>query len=399
MTAAAVWAWLFWAGVLILFYTYIGYGLLIYLWVNWRRPQWRQPPPSLPLTELPPLTLVVPAYNEADLILDKLRNCLALDYPHARLELLFVTDGSSDGSEQLLRDFPLPPGCRLQVLHQPERRGKLAAVERAMLTVNTPLTVFSDVNALLNPEALRNLVKHYADSRTGAVAGEKRVHFEPLAGAEGVGEGVYWRYESTLKRLDAALYSVVGAAGELFSIRTTLYESAPPDTLIEDFYLSLRISMRGRRVAYAPDAYAVEGHSVSLREELKRKVRIAAGGLQAVARLPALLNPWRYGVLSLQYVSHRLLRWTLAPLLLPVVLAANVLLAATGAWLYVAILVCQLLFYGAALCGWLLDQLGCKIKLFYIPLYFCVMNYAVYAGAVRLLRRRQSAVWDKAQRI
>jgi cellulose synthase/poly-beta-1,6-N-acetylglucosamine synthase-like glycosyltransferase len=286
----------------------------------------------------------------------------------------------------------------LRVLHQAERRGKLAAVERVMPAVRTPVTVFSDANALLNRGALLNLVKHYADPAVGAVAGEKRVQFAPAAGAEGMGEGVYWRYESALKRLDAALYSVVGAAGELFSIRSALYESAPPDTLIEDFYLSLRIAMQGYRVAYAPDAYAVEGHSASLREELKRKVRIAAGGLQAIARLPGLLNPFRYGILSIQYVSHRVLRWTLAPLLLPIVFIANLMLLGTGSALYLVLLLAQMLFYGGALCGWVLEQLGVKIKLFYIPMYFCLMNYAVYAGALRLLRRQQSAVWEKAQR-
>ena len=390
------WAWLFWLGCAVIFYSYAGYGLLLWLWVGRRAP--RTPEPPAP-QNLPPVTLVVPAYNESDVILIKLRNCLELDYPRERLEVVFVTDGSTDGSERLPAEYPVPADLRLRVLHQPERRGKLAAVERVMPQVTMPITVFSDANALLNPQALVNLVKHYADPTVGAVAGEKRVHFGATAGVEGVGEGIYWRYESLLKRLDAALYSVVGAAGELFSIRTALYESSPPDTLIEDFYLSLRIAMRGRRVAYAPDAYAVEGHSATLAEELKRKVRIAAGGLQAIARLPGLLNPWRYRVLTFQYVSHRVLRWTLAPLLLPCVLAANIVLAAQGSWFYVLLLIAQVSFYAAAVCGWTLEQLGKRIKLFYIPLYFCVMNYAVYAGAWRLLRGRQSAVWEKAQRV
>jgi cellulose synthase/poly-beta-1,6-N-acetylglucosamine synthase-like glycosyltransferase len=393
------WAWLFWLGCAVIIYTYAGYGLLVYLWVRWRCPQRLQPPPTPQAAELPALTLIVPAYNEAAVLPAKLRNCLELDYPRERLELVIVTDGSTDGSERLLAEYAVSADVRLHVLHAAERRGKLAAVERVMLQVTTPITVFSDANALLNCAALVNLVKHYADPAVGAVAGEKRVHFGAAAGAEGVGEGIYWRYESLLKRLDAALYSVVGAAGELFSIRTELYESPPPDTLIEDFHLSLRIAMRGRRVAYAPDACAVEGHSASLREELKRKVRIAAGGLQAIARLPGLLNPLRYGVLSFQYVSHRVLRWTLAPLLLPLLLVANVMLAQADGWFYRLLLAAQIAFYAAALCGWLLEQIGVRIKLFYIPLYFCVMNYAVYAGAWRLLRGRQSAVWDKAQRI
>lgn len=393
------WAWWFWFGCAIICYAYAGYGVLISLWVHWRCPERLASPGPLPADLLPAVTLIVPAYNEADVIVAKLGNCLELDYPRRRLELVFVTDGSTDGSDQLLREYPVPEGVQLCVLHQDQRRGKLAAVERVMPLVRTPVTVFSDANALLNREALLNLVKHYATADVGAVAGEKRVRFDDAAGAEGVGEGVYWRYESLLKRLDAALHSVVGAAGELFSIRTELYESPPPDTLIEDFYLSLRIAMRGRRVAYAADAYAVEGYSASLGEELKRKVRIAAGGLQAIGRLPALLNPLRYGVLSFQYVSHRVLRWTLAPLLLPVVFIANVALVLLGGgWGYGVLLLGQIGFYAAALCGLLVEQLGVRIKLFYIALYFCVMNYAVYAGAWRLLRKQQSAVWDKAIR-
>lgn len=392
------WAWLFWIGCAIVVYTYAGYGLLVYFWVHWRCPQYLQSPPPLADNDLPPVTLIVAAYNEAAVLPAKLHNSLELDYPRDRLDIIFVTDGSDDGSERLLQGLPVPADFQVRVLHQPRRQGKLAAVTRVMPAVTAPVTVFTDANAMLNREALRNIVKHYADLTTGAVAGEKRVHFAQTAGAEGVGEGIYWRYESTLKRLDAALYSVVGAAGELFSIRTALYQPAPLDTILEDFYYSLQIAMRGRRVAYAPDAYAVEGHSASLREEFKRKARNAAGGLQAIVRMPQLLNPWRHGVLSFQYVSHRVLRWTLAPLLLPIVFVANLALLATGSPLYAALMAAQGLFYGAAICGWLLEQLGVKIKLFYIPMYFCLMNYAVYAGALRLLRRRQGVVWEKVQR-
>lgn len=388
------WAWLFWLGGAVIFYAYAGYGLLLWCWVGRRLS--RTPEPHAP--ELPACTLIIPAYNESDIIAAKLRNCLELNYPRERLEVVFVTDGSTDGSERLLAEYPVPAEMRLRVLHHPERRGKLAAVERAMPQVATPVTVFSDANALLNAQALVNLIKHFADPAIGAVAGEKRVSFGAAAGVEGVGEGIYWRYESLLKRLDASLYSVVGAAGELFSIRTALYESPPADTLIEDFYLSLRIAMRGHRVAYAPDAYATERPSATLAEEFKRKVRIAAGGIQAIVRLPGLLNPLRHGVLTFQYVSHRVLRWTLAPILLPCVLAANVVLATEGSWFYGLLLLGQVCFYAAALCGLMLEQLGKRIKLFYIPLYFCVMNYAVYAGAWRLLRGRQSAIWEKAQR-
>src|SRR5215211_1008485 len=182
-------AWLFWIGCAIIAFTYAGYGLLVSLWVHWRCPHRLQAPPVLASADLPPLTLIVAAYNEAAILPTKLRNSLELDYPQDRLELVFVTDGSDDGSERLLQEQPLPAGVRMRVLHQPRRQGKLAAVARVMSAVTTPVTIYSDANAMLNQQALRNIVKHYADPAVGAVAGEKRVHFEQSAGAEGVGEG------------------------------------------------------------------------------------------------------------------------------------------------------------------------------------------------------------------
>jgi cellulose synthase/poly-beta-1,6-N-acetylglucosamine synthase-like glycosyltransferase len=218
------------------------------------------------------------------------------------------------------------------------------------------------------------------------------------ADAGSAGEGIYWQYESLLKKWDAELWSVVGAAGELFAFRTEVYEHVPTDTIVEDFYLTMRIAQKGYRVQYEPEAFAVESSSASVAEELKRKVRIAAGGLQAVARLAPLLNIFRYGMLTFQYVSHRVLRWTLAPLFLPVLLAVNVLLALQGSPFYRGLLVLQILFYSAALAGYLFEKRKMKIKAFFVPYYFCLMNYSMYAGFVRLVRGRQSVLWERAKR-
>lgn len=387
--------WLFWMGSALVAYTYVGYGLLLYILVRLRGTPVASADDEF---ELPAVTLIVPAFNEEKLIGEKLENTLQLTYPAGRLTVIFVTDGSTDRTVDLLRSHPRLTGHDVRVEHKAERRGKLAAVERVMAMVQTPVVVFSDANTLLNREAIIRLVRPFAHKNVGAVAGEKRVAIQTGRGAQGVGEGLYWKYESFLKRLDAALYSTIGAVGELFAIRTSLYESVPPDTLIEDFHLSLRIAMRGYRVAYAPEAFAVEGYSATVREELKRKIRIAAGGWQVVGRLPALLNPVRYGCLSFQYISHRVLRWTLAPLLLPVLLVLNIVLASRFGGVYTATLTAQGLFYGMAVAGLILEQLGARIKLLYVPYYFCVMNYAVYAGALRLLRGAQSTVWEKAAR-
>lgn len=387
----------FWIALAIVVYAYAGYGLLLYalVWFK-RRFRGRAVPPAD--SALPELSLVVCAYNEADCMRQKIDNCLALDYPRERLVFCFVTDGSDDATPDLVRQYPYPPGVRWTLLHQAERRGKIAAFQRAMEQIDTPVVVSTDANTDLNAAALRLMVRHFSDPQVGAVAGEKRIALHTADAASSAGEGIYWKYESALKKWDAELWSVVGAAGELFAFRKAAYEHVPTDTIIEDFYLTLRIAQKGFRVAYEPEAYARESSSASVGEELKRKIRIAAGGWQAIVRLAPLLNVFRYGVLSFQYFSHRVLRWTLAPAMLPLVLLTNAALAASGSRFFQALLLAQTTFYAAALLGYWMEHKRLKIKALFVPYYFCVMNYAVYAGFLRYLRGRQSVLWERAQR-
>jgi cellulose synthase/poly-beta-1,6-N-acetylglucosamine synthase-like glycosyltransferase len=285
----------------------------------------------------------------------------------------------------------------VKVLFSPARRGKLHAVERVMPQVRTPVVIFSDANTLLPENALLDLVSPFADAKVGAVAGEKRVASN--AQAAGQGEGAYWKYESALKRWDAMLSSAMGAAGELFAIRTALFQPVPSDTLIEDFVQSMQVVAQGYRLAYAPEAYALETASASVEEEMKRKVRIAAGGIQASYRLRGLLNPFKYGWVSWQLLSHRVLRWTLAPLALPIILISNVLLLSPKIDIYALSLFMQLAAYQLAFMGWMARNRQVKIKAFFVPFYFAMMNVCVYKGALRLIRKKQSVVWEKAERM
>jgi cellulose synthase/poly-beta-1,6-N-acetylglucosamine synthase-like glycosyltransferase len=382
---------LFIASFLILFYNYIGYGILLWTLVKIKRLLVRTKPAETSYE--PEVTLIVAAYNEETVIEEKIVNTLALDYPKEKLRLLFITDGSTDNTPGIIARYP-----QIQLLHTLTRNGKTAALNRAMEHVQTPYVIFCDANTLLNSAAVRNIVKHYADENTGGVAGEKKVISTGAAGAAAT-EGVYWKYESFLKKLDAELYSVVGAAGELFSIRTDLFQAVEPNVILDDFVISLRINIKGYRIAYAPDAYAMETPSDSIKEEHKRKIRICAGGFQAIVMLRALLNVFRYPVVSFQYISHRVLRWTLSPLSLSVLLITNIILAVYGGgWLFNAFLAIQLLGYAAALTGYKLAEHNIRISLFYIPFYFLFMNIAVYQGFYRYLTNNQSAAWEKAKR-
>lgn len=386
---------LFWASVLLLFYTYLGYGMLLFFLIKIKKKKYL---PPLPDASLPKVTFLVAAYNESHWIAEKFKNSISLNYPQDKLRLLFVTDGSNDDTPEQLRALSEQTQLQVRVEHQPERKGKIAAVHRVMPLVETPIVIFSDANTLLNKEAIKNIVRHYQAADVGGVAGEKRILQQEKEEASTSGEGFYWRYESQLKKWDAQLYSVVGAAGELFSIRTELYEPIPTDTIIEDFYLTLRIAQKGNRIQYEDQAYAIETASASVKEELKRKIRIAAGGLQAIYRLTSLLNIFRYGWLSFQYVSHRVLRWTLAPLALLTLFISNLALWPSHSLFYKLTMIGQLLFYLAALLGWLLEKRKLRSKGLFIPYYFCIMNYAVYRGFFRILSGKQSVLWERAQR-
>lgn len=388
----------FWISLSIVFYTYIGYGILLYILVKIK--ECFHKPASLPMPAddvLPPLTLFITAYNEEDAVDEKMCNCLELDYPADKLRILWVTDGSNDHTNEYLSHWP-----QATVLHQPERQGKTAALNRGMQFVETPFVVFTDANTHLNREALREIVHAFADPKVGCVAGEKRIIVQSEDNVASDGEGLYWKYESILKALDARLYSAVGAAGELFAVRRELFEEMPTDTLLDDFILSLRIAMQGHTIAYCANAYAVESGSEDIFEEEKRKVRIAAGGLQSILRLRPLLNPFRYGIFSFQYISHRVLRWSLTPVLLFLLLPLNpILIFTTSTPLQYAIIwLLQSIFYLMGSLGYCFAMKHIKDKIFFIPYYFLFMNINVIRGFNYLHKRKGNAsgAWEKARR-
>ncbi|RAJ79944.1 cellulose synthase/poly-beta-1,6-N-acetylglucosamine synthase-like glycosyltransferase [Chitinophaga dinghuensis] len=388
-----VWKLLCLFSLVTIFYSYLGYGIVLYLVLRVKRLFWRATPPPVG-DYTPTVTFLVAAYNESAFIHLKIANTLELEYPKDKFRILFVTDGSTDSTNNIISRYE-----GVELMYEPQRNGKTAAVNRAMKLVDSEIVIFSDANTLLNPEAVRELVKHFRNEKTGAVAGEKKVIPRADSGTEGAGEGAYWKYESLLKRWDAELYSVMGAAGELLAVRTKLYQPVSEDTILDDFMISFNINRMGYTVQYESRAYAMESPSASLTEEFKRKVRIAAGGFQAMGRLLELLNIFRYPAITWQYVSHRVLRWTLAPLCLALLLISNLMVIFNGAdYTFIILFVLQMLFYGAAYTGFLMAQHDMKIKYFYIPFYFVFMNIAVYKGFIRFMRGRQSAIWERSER-
>ena len=387
---------LFWACLLIVFYTYLGYGIVLYIIIRLKRlfagkPRGAAMPSD---DELPTMTLMICAYNEEDVVAEKMQNTLGLNYPKDKLRIMWVTDGSNDRTNELLAAWP-----EVDVVFSPERRGKTAALKHGLRELKTRYVAFTDANTMINAGALKEIARLFMDPTVGCISGEKRVAARKEGEMAAEGEGLYWKYESTLKKWDSELYSAMGAAGELYAIDPTLVREVPDEALLDDFMMSMYIVEAGRRIAYTPDAYAQEYGSANIHEESKRKRRIAAGGLQSIWWLRSMLNPFRQPLVAFQYISHRVLRWSVTPVAMVLLLLVNILMVALGAGLfYTVVLVLQLLFYLMAFAGWLQTRYGHKNKLLYTAYYFVFMNLNVFRGMAYLKSHGKSGAWEKAKR-
>ena len=380
----------------IVVYTYVGYGVLLYMLLGLKRLLGKpQKEPVLPDdAQLPNVTLMICAYNEEDIIGEKMENIRQIDYPANKFCIMWVTDGSNDHSNELLKEYP-----EVTLIYSPERRGKAAAMQHGLRENKAEYVVFTDANTMLNANAIREIIRQFMKPNVSCVSGEKRVVARVNGQVAAEGEGLYWKYESTLKRWDSELYSAMGAAGELFAVRMSHYRAAPSNALLDDFMMSMLIVRDGHRIAYTSEAYAMEYGSADMHEESKRKRRIAAGGLQSIWWLRSLMNPFKYPMVSFLFVSHRVLRWSITPFALVALIPLNIALVLINAGMvYTVIGILQALFYAATLTGWLQARTGHKSKLFYVPYYFMFMNVNVFRGINYLSTHHQSGAWEKAKR-
>ncbi len=392
------WIVVFWILLFILLYTYVGYAMLLWFLLKLKKTFF---PNRFLITDKsyePEVCLFVTAFNEKDYVKQKVENSLSLDYPKEKIQYLWITDGSDDGTPDLLKKYE-----NIEVHHLDERRGKMHAMNRGVKFVKAPIIIFSDTNTILGNQSIREIVNKFSNKKTGCVAGEKRIVHKDADAAAGAGEGMYWKYESWIKNMDAELNSAVGAVGELFAIRTDLFDDVETDTLLDDFMISLRIAQKGYHIAYTPDAFAEETASLNVQEELKRKIRIAAGGVQTIFRLKKLLNPFQHGMLSWQYFSHKVLRWTLAPASLFLILLVNLLIVnQQQSWgelqFFSAFLYLQLLCYFLAAIGWYFENRKLRFKALFVPYYFVSINYASIRGIFRYFKGNQTVNWEKAKR-
>ncbi|PLX16577.1 MAG: glycosyl transferase [Salinivirgaceae bacterium] len=384
---------LFWILIFVLLYSYLLYPLLVgflAIIVGKNRKELHIPDEK----DMPTITLLVTAYNEEAVVDAKIKNSLELKYPSEKLKLLWVTDGSDDDTPNKVSGYN-----EVTLMHSEERRGKIHAMNRAAQSVETEIIVFCDANTYLTEDTLLQIAKHFQNDKVGCVAGEKQI-FKDGDTAAGAGEGLYWKYESWLKRLDYKFNTTLGAAGELFAVRRELYQPVESDTVLDDFIISLRIASKGYIVAYEPKAIAREYPSFSVSEEMKRKIRIAAGGFQSIGRLKKLLNPFNNARLTFQFVSHKIFRWLVCPLalLLLIPIHAMVIYFNPEIPLYAYLGIAHAFIYVLAVFGWLFEKSKLNLSFIYLPYYFIITNIAQLQGFMRYLKKSQSVNWERARR-
>jgi cellulose synthase/poly-beta-1,6-N-acetylglucosamine synthase-like glycosyltransferase len=372
---------LFWTSVLALLYTYIGYPALVGL-VGAIRPR-----PHKRAACEPTVTVVITAYNEERALAAKLENTLELDYDPMKLEIIVASDCSTDRTDEIVQSFK-DRGVRLHRQH--ERLGKTAAQNSAVTQARGEIILFSDATTLYRPDVLRALVPNFADSTVGCVAGHL-TYVDPTRSGTGRGASSYWSYETFLRRNESRISSLIGAPGCLYAVRRDAYVPLYHEAC-SDFIIATKMVEQGLRAVYEPQAVCEEETNRQADRELRMRVRIIAQTLTDLWRHRALLNPLRGGFYSIQLLSHKVLRY-LVPMFLVIVFLTSAVLA-PNLWFYTIVFAGQVVFYAAALVGWLLERRGVTLGPLVLPAYFVLANLAAILAFYQFLRGERYARWE-----
>lgn len=379
----------FWVSVALVAYVYAGYPLLIALAARLRRRIASPNFQSLRESDEPYVTVIIPAHNEERWIERKIENTLALDYPRQRMQILVVSDGSMDKTVQIAGRFASEG---VEVAHFAERGGKTVALNRAVGQARGEILVFTDANALLDPDALRYLIPHFSDPKTGGVSGNRTCTVTNSSSSEG--EGMYWHYEAWVKSSESAYYSCLGAVGQLFAVRRQLFPHVP--AVSDDFSIPMKILIySGYRIAFEPRALAHIPSAITLRQELERKIRSHVALLFDVSHLARGLNPFRSRVWW-EFWSHHVFR-LFVPFAMLAVLAVSPWIWHQGMF-YRVLLLGEAAFYLLAIIGMVFALLGRTRTPFYPFFYFVFSNAAIAVSWMRRLRGSDAHAWKRTDR-
>ena len=368
-------ATLFWICVVGVIMPYVIYPAALYLLSRLRS---TDEPSGSPLS----VTFVISAFNEVSVIAEKIENTIALNYPKELLQIVVISDESDDGTDEIVARYK-----EVDLIRQTPRGGKSAGINSSIGQFTGEILLFSDANAIYHPDAVTNLVRHFADSKVGYVAG--RQLYQVGGGEASESENTYWDFELKLKSWESRLSSVVGGDGAIMAMRRSLFSPLKYDD-INDFVLPLRMVVAGYLGRFEPQAICYEEVAPSFVGEFRRKIRIVNRSLRAVSRVPGALNPFRVGVFAAQLFCHKVVRWFAAYLML-VAFITNLLLAIDGSRFYTALLAVQVCFYGTALLA-RLTKIG-RFKPVMLTYYFCLANLAGAIGVFNFFLGKKFVTW------
>ena len=378
---------LFWTLLGLIIYCYFGYPLLLTIWAA------IFPKPVKKGNAWPLVSVVVAVWNEADVIEDKIKNFLALDYPRAKLEILIGSDGSSDSTNSIVQNFT---DSRVRFFEYGTRRGKMAVLNDLAVQAHGEIILFTDARQNLAEDALHQLVGNFNDAAVGCVSGELVLSQKSEGTAQGI--NMYWTYEKFLRKHESRLHSMLGATGAIYAIRKNLYEKIPSHFVLDDMYVPFKIIEKGYRAIFDETAQAFDQVANSPKEEYRRKVRTLYGNFQIFAAFGNLFNPLS-SPMAIQLFSHKFLR-VMVPLLMIALFVIN--FALMNERLYFNLFILQIIFYAMAMMGSLARNqkhgiLKTISRVCYVPYVFCLLNFSALMGLVKFLLAKQDVTWKKAR--
>ncbi|MEZ4600282.1 MAG: glycosyltransferase family 2 protein [Syntrophotaleaceae bacterium] len=379
MSFSSLWMLIFWLTFLLCLSSYLFYPLFIALFgrvfaTAVKRSEWE-----------PKVSILIAAYNEERDIVRKLKNCLELDYPAEKLEILVGSDGSSDNTVLLAKETA---SNRIKVFDYTENRGKTAVQNDLVVASEGEIIIFTDAASFLNRDAIRSMVRNFADSRIGAVGGRMRfVNTDENINTHS--QGLYWRYEFKIRELESRLGSLIGVDGPLYAVRRSCYVPLAPQS-ISDLLTPLLVLEQGKKVVLEPDAVVDEDPTRQSGQEFRTRRRITLRGLTGLATYRRLLNPVKNPFLAAQIFFHKVLRWFVGPL---VILHISACAALSGKAFFATALTLYLVFFLLAMAGWCLEASGGKNRLLTVPYYFSLVNLAATMGIIDFIRKKQATTW------
>lgn len=372
---------IFWLSVAALFYVYVGYPLLVYL-ASLAFPR------DIKRTEFTPkVTILITAYNEEKAIRQKLENTFKIDYPRESLEILVASDGSTDKTDEIVKEFA---GRGVKLFRQEGRVGKTVTQNNAVEQAAGEIILFSDATTDYRPDVLREILPNFADATIGCVAG-KLVYVDSSASNVGKGAQKYWNYETFLKESESRACSLIGASGCLYAVRKSAYKPMYPEAC-SDFLICTLIYEQGLRSVYEPNAVCTEDTNRQTDKEMKMRVRVISQTFTDLWRNRKMMNPFRSGFYAVELISHKVLRYAV-PLFLLLIFISNAILMRHSP-LYELVFLMQAAFYSLAFIGWAFEKMGAKIGVFAIPHYFVLANLASVFGFYKFLRGERYTTWE-----